>query len=144
MNTKKITHKGKLYAIYFNVSEAEDGLSFISEDGDFIQVGIWKYQPKKTLPAHFHKEYIREATRTCESVYVVKGKIKCNLYTKSGNFIESFILTSILGADLVFSESNEKISESKFSTFISLKSSSFNKFSKLNSSIFDVLDSGLI
>ena len=94
MNTKKITHKGKLYAIYFNVSEAEDGLSFISEDGDFIQVGIWKYQPKKTLPAHFHKEYIREATRTCESVYVVKGKIKCNLYTKSGNFIESFILNN--------------------------------------------------
>ncbi len=94
MNTKKITHKGKLYAIYFNVSEAEDGLSFISEDGDFIQVGIWKYQPKKTLPAHFHKEYIREATRSCESVYVVKGKIKCNLYTKSGNFIESFILNN--------------------------------------------------
>ena len=94
MNTKKITHKGKLYAIYFNVSEAEDGLSFISEDGDFIQVGIWKYQPKKTLPAHFHKEYIREATRTCESVYVIKGKIRCNLYTKSGNFIESFILNN--------------------------------------------------
>jgi hypothetical protein len=94
MNTKKITHKGKLYAIYFNVNEAEDGLSFVSDDEDFIQVGIWKYQPKKILPAHFHKEYIREASRTCESVYVVKGKIKCNLYTKSGNFIKSFILNS--------------------------------------------------
>ncbi len=94
MNTKKITHKGKLYAIYFNVGDAEEGLSFISEDEDFIQVGIWNYQPKKILPAHFHKEYSREATRTCESVYVIKGKIRCNLYTKSGNFIESFILTN--------------------------------------------------
>ena len=59
MNTKKITHKGKLYAIYFNVNEAEDGLSFVSDDEDFIQVGIWKYQPKKIIQEHFHKEYIR-------------------------------------------------------------------------------------
>ena len=50
------------------------------------------YKPKKILPAHFHREYKREATRTCESVYVVEGKIRCNLYTKSGNFIDSFIL----------------------------------------------------
>lgn len=92
MNVNKINHRGNLYAVYFDVTEADQGLSFISENEDFIQVGIWNYAPKKILPAHFHKEYVRKATRTCESVYVVDGKIKCNIYTKSGKFIESFIL----------------------------------------------------
>jgi len=92
MNIKKITRKGKLYAVYFDVLEANDGLSFISDDEDFIQVGIWNYSPKKILPAHYHNEYPREATRTCESVFVVRGKIKCNIYTKSGSFIDTFDL----------------------------------------------------
>ncbi len=92
MNINKITHRGKLYAVYFDVMEANEGLSFISEDNDFIQVGIWNYQPNKVLPAHFHNEYIREATRTCESIYIVKGKVKCNIYTKSGKLINTFTL----------------------------------------------------
>ncbi len=92
MKINKVTHRGKLYAMYFNVEEANEGLSFISEENEFIQVGLWNYNPNKLLPAHFHKEYPREATRTCESVFVVKGKIKCKLYTKSGKFIKSFIL----------------------------------------------------
>ncbi len=92
MKINKVIHRGKLYATYFNVQDAEEGLSFISEENEFIQVGLWNYKPKKVLPAHFHNEYPREATRTCESIYVVKGKIKCNLYTKSGSIIKSFIL----------------------------------------------------
>ncbi len=92
MNIERIMHRGKLYAVYFNVLEAQEGLSFVSEDKDFIQVGIWNYQPEKVLPAHFHNEYVREATRTCESIFVVKGKVKCNIYTKSGKFIDTFVL----------------------------------------------------
>tara|TARA_Y100000816_G_C25937361_1_gene488871 strand:- start:443 stop:859 length:417 start_codon:yes stop_codon:yes gene_type:complete len=92
MKINKIIHRGKLYATYFNVQDAEEGLSFISEENEFIQVGLWNYKPKKVLPAHYHNEYSREATRTCETIYVVKGKIKCNLYTKSGSIVESFIL----------------------------------------------------
>lgn len=92
MKTKRIIHKGKLYAMHFNLKHIEGGLTFVSQESEFIQVGIWNYKPKKILPAHFHREYKREATRTCESVYVVEGKIRCNIYTKSGNFIESFVL----------------------------------------------------
>ena len=92
MNKKEIKHKGELYAFYFDVLEADDGLTFISKENEFIQVGIWNYDKNKVLPAHYHNEYSREATRTCESVHVVDGKIKCNIYTKSGEFIDSFIL----------------------------------------------------
>ena len=92
MKINKITHEGKIYAIYFNPAESPEGLSFISDENDFIQVGIWNYEAEKLLPAHYHCEFPREATRTCESVIVIKGKIECNIYTKSGNFIESFVL----------------------------------------------------
>ena len=92
MKINKITHKDKTYAIYFNPKDSAEGLSFVSDEGDFIQVGVWNYDSGKTLPAHYHCEFPREATRTCESVFVVEGKVECNIYTKSGDFIKSFIL----------------------------------------------------
>ena len=52
MKTKKITHKGKLYAVYFDVKQINEGLTFVSEENEFIQVGLWNYKPKKVLPAH--------------------------------------------------------------------------------------------
>ena len=53
---------------------------------------MWNYDAKKILPAHYHCEFTRESTRTCESVYVVKGKVRCNIYTKTGSHIDSFDL----------------------------------------------------
>ena len=88
----KIEFEDKVYALYFDVKNTPKGLSFISDDKDFIQVGMWNYDAKKILPAHYHWEFTRESTRTCESVYVVKGKVKTNLFTEEGDFIDSFII----------------------------------------------------
>lgn len=88
----KIEFEEKVYALYFDVKNTPKGLSFISDDKDFIQVGMWNYDAKKILPAHYHCEFKRESTRTCESVYVVKGKVRCNIYTKTGSHIDSFDL----------------------------------------------------
>ena len=88
----KIQHKSKVYAYYFDVTKTKPGLSFFSNDEDFIQIGIWNYKAKKLLPAHFHKEFARESTRTCESIFVVKGEVLCNIYTKSGIKVSTFTL----------------------------------------------------
>lgn len=88
----KIIFDGKLYAVWFNTLNSKEGLTFLTDDNESIQVGIWNYPQKKILDAHFHNDFIRESNRTCESVFVIKGKVKCNLYTKDCNFIESFVI----------------------------------------------------
>ena len=49
-------------------------------------------EKNKTLDAHFHNWFKREAYRTNEFIYVVKGKVKTNLFTEEGDFIDSFII----------------------------------------------------
>lgn len=92
MKYNKVIHENKTYTIYFNVLKADEGLTFISSDEDFIQVGLWNYLPNKILQAHYHNEYSRVATQTCETIYVVSGKIKCNIYTKDSKLIQTFEL----------------------------------------------------
>jgi len=70
----------------------DDGLSFFTSDENFIQVGIWNYEKGKVLPTHYHNTFSREATKTNESIYVIKGKLKCNLYLESGEIISSHII----------------------------------------------------
>lgn len=88
----KVQHRGKIYTIYFDVTKTQSGLSFFTVDQDFIQVGIWNYKANKLLPAHYHNEFERLSTRTCESIFVVKGEVLCNIYTKSGKKLSSFKL----------------------------------------------------
>ena len=33
---------------------AEEGLTFLTDDNNFIQVGLWKYQKGKVLQTHYH------------------------------------------------------------------------------------------
>lgn len=71
---------------------SKEGLSFLTNDDNFIQVGLWNYKKNKRLDTHYHNTFSREAMKTNESVYVVKGKIKCNLYFENGEFISSHII----------------------------------------------------
>ena len=46
------------------------------------------------MEAHFHNYFERSSFRTQEVVYVIDGKIKCNLYKEDTTFIESLIIDS--------------------------------------------------
>lgn len=58
----------------------KDGLNFFSQDGDFIQVGIWGYEAGKQLKAHIHNEVKREVLWTQEVLFVRKGKLRANIF----------------------------------------------------------------
>lgn len=95
MNEKlveKIIHNDIHFATIIRASLAPDGLSFLTEDENFIQIGIWNYEKGKRLETHYHNTFDRNATKTNESVYVVSGVIKCNLYFENGEFVSSHII----------------------------------------------------
>tara|TARA_Y100000389_G_scaffold112923_1_gene110068 strand:- start:646 stop:1056 length:411 start_codon:yes stop_codon:yes gene_type:complete len=88
----EIIAKGIHIATIIKPNLSSEGLSFLTDDEDFIQVGLWNYKKGKRLDTHYHNTFSRESFKTNESVYVVRGKIKCNLYFENGEFISSHIL----------------------------------------------------
>ena len=93
-NTKQVYFEDKLYASVVDINNIPDGLSFLTNDDSYIQVGTWNYDENKSLEAHFHNYFERSSFRTQEVVYVIDGKIKCNLYKEDTTFIESLIIDS--------------------------------------------------
>jgi len=88
-NIRNIIHDGIIFASIFDTENLNEGLQFITDDESFIQVGTWNYKKGNVLDAHFHNKFERKSFRTQEVVFVLEGKITCNLFTEGGEFIET-------------------------------------------------------
>ena len=49
---RKILHNNEIICIVANLEDAKEGLDFLSEDNDFVQVGTWNYKKGQVLPLH--------------------------------------------------------------------------------------------
>jgi len=87
---KEFTFEGRILARLIKPEDWIKGLGFFSNDNEFIQVGTWFYDKGKHLQNHVHNEFARTAYRTCETVYMVSGKMRVNLYTLEKKYVESF------------------------------------------------------
>jgi hypothetical protein len=103
-NIKQFIYNEVLYATVMNILNVPSGLNFYTEDKNFIQVGTWNYKKNTLLDLHYHLEFPRVAYKTNESVYVVKGRINCSLFTEDGEFLteieinENEMITQFNGA----------------------------------------------
>jgi len=71
-----------------------EGLSFFSQDNEYIQVGVWGYSAGKELKAHIHNEVPREVLWTQEVIFVRTGKIRANIYNTSETKVAELIVGS--------------------------------------------------
>lgn len=92
MKTKDIIKDGRILARYIVGSNYNEGLSFYSNDNEFIQVGTWKYDKGKELSAHIHNKKNRIVQRTHEVIYVKKGSIEAHIYDLDKTLFETVIL----------------------------------------------------
>lgn len=99
MSIKVVEQAGQLLAKLIPSEDWKEGLSFYSDDNDYIQVGTWGYEGGKELLAHIHNEVERTILRTQEVLYIRKGKIEAKIYDLSGNLIE--ILTANEGDTVI-------------------------------------------
>ena len=79
-------------AVQFSASELQPGLSFFSEDKDFIQVGAWRYPSGKELAKHSHNYLPRQITHTQEFIFIVKGSLKASIFDSKKVSVTSLIL----------------------------------------------------
>ena len=89
VNMIEVKDGGIVLARYIPANNAwEDGLSFFSEDEDYIQVGTWGYDAPKELLAHTHKEVHRDVAWTQEVIFVKKGRILAEIYDLSNKKVK--------------------------------------------------------
>ena len=69
----------------------EGGLSFYSEDEDYIQVGTWGYDSPKELLAHTHNEVHRDVAWTQEVIFIKNGSIRAEIYDLSNNKVKDIV-----------------------------------------------------
>ena len=88
----EVKDKDIVLARYIPANSAWDGgLSFFSEDEDYIQVGTWGYDSPKELLAHTHNEVHRDVAWTQEVIFVKKGSIKAEIYDLSNNKVKDIV-----------------------------------------------------
>lgn len=85
-----IKKDGVTLARHITPEDWGEGLSFFSEDEEFIQVGAWNYNAGKDLLRHIHNETERKVTRTCECLYIVSGSIRVEVYNLRESYVASF------------------------------------------------------
>jgi hypothetical protein len=116
---QKIIHNEIHFSTIIRPRVAPEGLSFLTDDENFIQVGLWNYQKGKKLDTHYHNTFLRESFKTNETVYVVKGLVKCNLYFENGEYVSSHeikqgeMIVQFNGAHEYFIEEDSLVIENK-------------------------------
>ena len=85
MNRRVIEAKGERLAIYIPSSWGK-GLSFFSEEDDFVQVGVWGYDKGIKLQPHIHHELRREVLRTQEVIFVKSGRVAASIFDEEDDF----------------------------------------------------------
>ena len=89
LKIKKIEKEGILFAVYFRSGDWEEGLNFISEDNDSIQVGLWGYDSGRKLGPHRHVRNERKINITQEVIFVKRGKLRAFIYEDNHDLIKT-------------------------------------------------------
>jgi hypothetical protein len=89
MATEKIMHNQEVLSLILRDSEWGQGLTFLSQDSDFLQVGTWGYNEGKKLNAHIHLTEPRTVSYTQEVLFVKKGSVRAYIYSSDEKLIHT-------------------------------------------------------
>lgn len=87
-----IEHEGRVLARLLRGSDWVEGLSFHSDDGDFIQFGTWLYPAGKQLQTHYHLPAPRSIGHTQEALVVMAGSVEAMVATEAGLEVARVVL----------------------------------------------------
>lgn len=90
---EKFFSNKKLIALVFRNSINIEGVNFLTDANNPFQIGLHNRKKGIKLTPHIHKiEKPLKIDHIQELLYVQKGKIKVNFYTKEGKRLKSVIL----------------------------------------------------
>jgi hypothetical protein len=115
-------------AIFHKINEWKEGLDFLTPNETFIQAGTWWYHRGKDLRPHLHIVNERVVERTQETIVVLSGKVRVDLYDKNKKiFHAEELVTGDVGIILTIGhgyhimEDDTRVLEVKNGPFISVE-----------------------
>ena len=125
---RKIQFGGETVAIFHKSENWNEGLDFLTPNETFIQAGTWWYQKGKALRSHMHIINERMVKRTQETIVVVSGKVRVDLYDENRQIFHQEELCAgdvgiilEVGHGYYIMEDNTKVVETKNGPFVSVE-----------------------
>jgi mannose-6-phosphate isomerase-like protein (cupin superfamily) len=85
---------GTLCAIILRVSYDEQGIQFFTANELSQQLASMSYAPGKVIAAHTHNPVRREVLFTQEALFIRKGTLRVDFYSKAGDYRTSRVLAA--------------------------------------------------
>lgn len=93
MSKVKEIHSGRtLIAIIVPHSFAKKGIEFFTPNDFSQQLGYMNREKGYQIPAHVHRQHLRNVTFTRETIFIKSGKVKADFYTEQKKYLESHTL----------------------------------------------------
>ena len=89
---EEILIDGELCAIIVPASFDEPGIQFFTSNDLSQQLASMSYAPGKMIPAHTHNPVRREVSYTQETLFIRKGKVRVDFYTRQREYRTSRVL----------------------------------------------------
>lgn len=90
---KKILYKKKIIALIINSEKfKKKGVFFTSPNNFTKQVGMINFNKNHYVKPHTHRRYLRKIYRTSEVLFIKKGILRVDFYTKRKKYLFSKIL----------------------------------------------------
>lgn len=85
----QITHRGETIAIIIPADYSKDGIEFFTPNSFSQQLAYMKRPQGYIIPAHTHNIFPREVFYTLETLFIRRGRLKIDFFTRDQQFIES-------------------------------------------------------
>jgi hypothetical protein len=89
---EKIIFNKKLYALILRSNYQKNGIEFLTPSKLSQQIALIKHKKGYTVTPHINKKIIYKIQTASEVLYIIKGKIKLDLFSSAQKFICSIIL----------------------------------------------------
>jgi hypothetical protein len=88
----KIENNGIVFAIVLKHSFSQDGIKFLTNDDETIQLGYMKRPKNYVIDPHRHIKTKREIYDTNEVLFVKSGLVRVNFFNDDNSFINEVII----------------------------------------------------
>ena len=80
---KEIINRGKVIAIIYSKNLRPNGIQFLTPQNYPLQIGLHDHKKGKIVAAHYHPHLKYKVVNTQEFLYVEKGVVQMEIFTKN-------------------------------------------------------------
>jgi mannose-6-phosphate isomerase-like protein (cupin superfamily) len=91
-NVEQVRIDGELCAIILPASFDKPGIQFFTANELSQQLASMSYSPGKIIPAHTHNPVRREVSYTQEALFIRKGKVRVDFFSRQLEYQRSRVL----------------------------------------------------